>query len=156
MYICVCFIRNYPIFNTNQCFLLHNPTSSSGRRKKGAEERLIYLIASLSRSVHLCAFTITSLWGPDRTGQEQWTLSSEVDWHMYCTSMWVKVAQLPCRPPRGQQVLHQRWILGIHCTHVTKHASRGCILVLKNRGDVTRSPKQGYQCPHKGTHFLQN
>ena len=29
-------------------------------------------------------------------------------------------------------------------------------LALKPRGDVTRSPKQGYQWPHKRTHVLQN
>ena len=28
-------------------------------------------------------------------------------------------------------------------------------LALKPRGDVTRSPKQGYQWPHKKTHVLQ-
>ena len=56
---------------------------------------------------------------------------------------------LPCWPPRGQQVLHQRWIAGIHCMQVTKHASEGSTLVLKPRAGVTRSPKQGYQWPHK-------
>ena len=28
-------------------------------------------------------------------------------------------------------------------------------LALKPRGDITRSPKQGYQLPHKRTHVLQ-
>ena len=31
----------------------------------------------------------------------------------------------------------------------TNHASEGSILALKPRGDVTRSPKQGYQWPHE-------
>ena len=29
------------------------------------------------------------------------------------TGMWIRMAQLPCWPPRGQQVSHQRWILGM-------------------------------------------
>ena len=33
--------------------------------------------------------------------------------------------------------------------HATKHASEGFTLPLKPRGDITRSPKQGYQWPHK-------
>ena len=32
---------------------------------------------------------------------------------------------------------------------VTKHTSEGSTLALKCRGDITRSPKQGYQWPHK-------
>ena len=31
----------------------------------------------------------------------------------------------------------------------TKHASEGSTLALKPRGDITRSPKQGYQWPHE-------
>ena len=31
----------------------------------------------------------------------------------------------------------------------TKHASERSTLALKPRGDVTRSPKQGYQWPHE-------
>ena len=49
----------------------------------------------------------------------------------------------------SQQVSHQRWISGIHGMQVTKHASEGSTLALKPRGDVIRSPKQGYQRPHK-------
>ena len=63
--------------------------------------------------------------------------------------MWMEKAQLPCWPLYSQQVLHQRWISGIHCMQVTKHASDGSTLALKPRGDVTRSPKQGYQWPHE-------
>ena len=48
--------------------------------------------------------------------------------------------QLPYWPPRGQQVLHQRWISGICCAQARKHASEGSTLALKPRGDVTRSP----------------
>ena len=57
--------------------------------------------------------------------------------------------QLPCWPSRGPKVLHQRWISRIHCMQVTKHASEGSTVALKPRGDVTRSPKQGYQRFHK-------
>ena len=57
--------------------------------------------------------------------------------------------QLPCWLLYSQQVLHQRWISGIHGTQATKHASEGSTLALKPRGDVIRSPKQGYQWPHK-------
>ena len=32
---------------------------------------------------------------------------------------------------------------------VTKHTSEGSTLALNPRADVTRSPKQGYQWPHK-------
>ena len=59
--------------------------------------------------------------------------------------------RLPCWSPRGQQVSHQRWISGVHCTQVTKHASEGSILTFKPRGDVTKSPKQGYQWSHKNS-----
>ena len=62
---------------------------------------------------------------------------------------WIKKAQLPCWPLYSQQVSHQRWISGIHCMQATKHASEESTLALKLRGDVTRSPKQGYQWPHK-------
>ena len=69
--------------------------------------------------------------------------------------VWIKKARLPCWPLYSQQVLHQRWISGIHCTQVTKHASEGSTLALKPRGDVARSPKQGYQCPTKRSYVLQ-
>ena len=55
----------------------------------------------------------------------------------------------PCWPLYSQQVSHQRWISAIHGTQVTKHASEGSTLALKPRGDIIRSPKQGYQWPHK-------
>ena len=42
------------------------------------------------------------------------------------TSMWIKMAKLPCWLARVEQVSHQRWTWGI-----------------------TGSPKQGYQWPHK-------
>ena len=41
------------------------------------------------------------------------------------TSIWIKMVWLSCWLPRGQQVLHQRWIWDIHCTQVMKHASEG-------------------------------
>ena len=56
---------------------------------------------------------------------------------------------LPCWLPRGQQVSHQRWISVICCVQARKHTSEGSTLALKPRGDITRSPKQGYQWPHK-------
>ena len=62
---------------------------------------------------------------------------------------------LPCWLPRGQQVSHQRWISGIHFMQATKYASEGSTLALKPRGDIIRSPKQGYKGPTKRTHVLQ-
>ena len=59
----------------------------------------------------------------------------------------------PCWPLYSQQVSHQRWISGIHGMQATKHASKGSTLALKPRGDVIRSPKQGYQWPHKKDSF---
>ena len=59
-------------------------------------------------------------------------------------------ARLPCWPSRGQQVSHQRWISGIHCAQVRKHASEGSTLSLKPGGDVTTEVQnKGYQWPHK-------
>ena len=52
----------------------------------------------------------------------------------------LKIVWLPCWAPRGQQVSHQRWTWGIHCTEVT-----GSILVLKPSSDITRSPKQDWR-----------
>ena len=57
--------------------------------------------------------------------------------------------QLLCWPSRGQPVSYQRWISGIHCMQVTKHASQWSTLALNPRADITRSPKQGYCWPHK-------
>ena len=51
--------------------------------------------------------------------------------------------------PRGQQVSHQRWIWGIHCTQATKHVSQGSTLAFKLRADVIRSRIQGYQWTYK-------
>ena len=48
---------------------------------------------------------------------------------------------------KSQQVLHKRWIWGIYCLQVRKHASKGSILALKPSTDVIRSPKQA---PEKG------
>ena len=64
-------------------------------------------------------------------------------------SMWIRIAQLPCWLPRDQQVSCQRWIWGCCCMQVTKHASKEPTLALKPGADNTRSPKQGYQWPHK-------
>ena len=63
---------------------------------------------------------------------------------------------LPCLLLKGQQVSHKRWIWGIHCMQVMKHASEGITtLALKPRADVTRSLRQGYQWPTKRTYVLQ-
>ena len=58
-------------------------------------------------------------------------------------STLVLMTRLPCWLPRGQQVSHQMWIWGIDYTQAMKHASKGSIVALKPREDVTRSPKQG-------------
>ena len=50
--------------------------------------------------------------------------------------MWIEKARLPCWPPRGQ-VLHQRWIWGIHCSQAWKHTSEGSTLALKPRAGET-------------------
>ena len=57
---------------------------------------------------------------------------------------------LPCWLPRGQQVSHQRWISGnVYYIHLLQVWIRLPTLALKPRGDITRSPKQGNQWPHK-------
>ena len=66
-----------------------------------------------------------------------------------------KMARPPYLSPRGDQVSHQRWIWGIHYMQVMKHASKRSALNLKPGADATRSPKQGYQWPHKKTNIFQ-
>ena len=52
-----------------------------------------------------------------------------------CASMWIKKAQLQCQQViKGQQVLHQKWIWGIHCTQISYHASKGFILGFELQG----------------------
>ena len=58
-------------------------------------------------------------------------------------STWVLMTRLPCWLPRGQQVSHQMRIWGNDYTQAMKLASKGSIVSLKPRADVTRSPKQG-------------
>ena len=62
--------------------------------------------------------------------------------------MWIKMARPPYWLPRGKRVLHWRWIWVIHykCQSMQMGEST---LPLKPRADVNRSPKQGYQWPHK-------
>ena len=55
--------------------------------------------------------------------------------------------RLSCLQQRGQQVLHQRWILG-NMYHIWLQI-RLPTLVLKPRGNITRSPKRWHQWPHK-------
>ena len=57
--------------------------------------------------------------------------------------------QLQCRLSRGQQVLYQRWIWGIHCMQVGKHQVKDPPSLWKPRAEATKSPKQGYQWSHK-------
>ena len=47
--------------------------------------------------------------------------------HLYTlwSSRYIKMTQLQYWLLRGQQVSQQRWIWGIHCTQVTKHAIKG-------------------------------
>ena len=54
---------------------------------------------------------------------------------------------LPCWPPRGQQVLHQRWILGICCPQAMKHATEGIHTGFETQG--RHHQKQDYQWFHK-------
>ena len=35
------------------------------------------------------------------------------------------ICDIPCWPPRGQQMSHQRWIWGLCCMQAIKHGSRG-------------------------------
>ena len=66
-----------------------------------------------------------------------------------CASMWTEMGWLPCWLPRGQQVLHQRWIWGIHCTQAMKHTSERSNMASKPRSDITKSPTRRYQWSHK-------
>ena len=61
--------------------------------------------------------------------------------------------QPPCWLPRGRQVSHQRWFSGnIDHIHLCQMRIRLPTLVLKPRGDVTRSKKKsGYQWLRKRT-----
>ena len=67
---------------------------------------------------------------------------------MFVRKSMDETTRLPCWLPRGQQVSHEKWIWGICCTQATKQA-RESTVALKPRADITRSPKQGYQWPHK-------
>ena len=69
---------------------------------------------------------------------------------IWSESMWIKKAQLPSWPPGGQQVLHQRWIWGIHCMQAMKHASKGSSQ-LWNQGRHPKKSKTGVSVvPQKG------
>ena len=50
---------------------------------------------------------------------------------------------------KGQQVFHQRWVWGTHCTQATKYTSKSFRVVLKLRADFTRSLEQRCQWPLK-------
>ena len=65
-------------------------------------------------------------------------------------STYFEMALLLYWPPYSQQVFLQRWIWGIHCTQVTKHASKGI-----HPGQM--SPEVGDIIgPTKRTYVLQN
>ena len=59
------------------------------------------------------------------------------------TSTWIGLAWLPYWPPRGQQVLHQRWILGFYCTQVTKYASKVIHPGIETQGRCNQMSKTG-------------
>ena len=63
-----------------------------------------------------------------------------------CASTGIEMDQPPCWLPRGQQVSHQRWIWGIYCTQVMKHASER---IYPGKSRRHQKSKQGYQWPHK-------
>ena len=63
----------------------------------------------------------------------------------------------PCWPSKSQQVLCQMWISGnVHHKCLCQVWIRLLTLAMKPTEDVTRSPKQGYQWPHKRTCVHQN
>ena len=63
---------------------------------------------------------------------------------------WKRTARLPYWLPRGRHVSHQKLISGnVHLICLCQVRIRLPTLVLKPRGNVTRSPKQGHQWPHK-------
>ena len=113
---------------------------------------LIFFFISLSCSLIFLAFTWCE-WALKSSFHSSSGIAHSVRVPVYTgASMWIKLAQSPCWPPRSQQVLHQRWI---HCTQAMKHARQGSTLALKPRGDVTRNPKHGYQWPQERTDVLQ-
>ena len=88
-------------------------------------------------------------------GLKLWVSNSTIDPgfkpHQYLlTGMWKRTAWLPYWPLRGWLESHQRWIYR-NMWHVHLHQVWMGLptLALKPRGDVTRSPKQGYQWHHK-------
>ena len=60
-----------------------------------------------------------------------------------CPSTGIKKARLPCWLSRGQQVLHQRWIWGIHCTQAMKHTSEGIHPGFETQGRRHQKSKRG-------------
>ena len=65
------------------------------------------------------------------------------------------MAWLLCWPPRGWQVSHQRNLKECVTCMPLPSANKATTLVLKPRGDINRSPKQGYQWPPKRTYVLK-
>ena len=63
--------------------------------------------------------------------------------------------RLPCWPSRGQQVSHQRWIWGIHCMQVTKHARRDPPWLWNPEQMSPEVQKRGISGPTKRTCVLQ-
>ena len=71
--------------------------------------------------------------------------------HM-CTSTWIK--NIGCHA--GCQMVSRRHnrseseeYIGIYCVQARKHTSKGSALTVGPGAGITRSPKQGYQWPHK-------
>ena len=64
--------------------------------------------------------------------------------HQYlCASMCIEKVWLPCRLPRGQQVLHQRRIWGLNCMQVTKHTSKEIHPSFETQSRVSVTSKNG-------------
>ena len=57
-------------------------------------------------------------------------------------SMWVQKTRLPCWPSRPEVNLR-------NSIQTRKHTSKKTTLAIKPNADITRSPKQGCQWPHK-------
>ena len=101
----------------------------------------VYIPLTHLRAEPLAPTWNNQIWDPDFLALKMFANILEI---ISLASTWIKKkAWLPCWPPRGQQMLHQRWIWGIHCTQA-----------LKLWADITISLKRGYQWSHKKTDLL--
>ena len=65
-------------------------------------------------------------------------------------------ASLPCRLPRGQQVLHRRWIWGIYCMQTMKHVSEGIHPGFETEARHNQKSKTGVLVVQKRLIFSNN